>query len=230
MTARWLQPLRRGARRLGLTKIIGGIIAGGRYEARLNAAMSASIRPGDCVWDVGANIGHYTAVFADLTGATGHVFAFEPSPQNVQRLRNAVGGRANVTVLNVGLSDHDGEARFRQGADDIGATSQVVTGAAAGGEQFVDVSLRNGDGLIASGSAKAPNVLKIDVEGHEPEVLKGMPGILSRPELRHIFIEVHFALLEERGMPGAPAQIEDILRSHGFDLRWIDPSHVYGWK
>jgi FkbM family methyltransferase len=228
MTAPWLQPLRRAARRLGVTKIIGGLLAGGQYEARLNDAMSASIRPGDCVWDVGANMGLYTAVFAGLTGEGGHVFAFEPSPQNVQSLRRATSAYSNVTVLNIGLSDRDENARFKQGADDIGATSQVVSGTGQDSGQFVEVVLRSGDALIAAGGATSPNVLKIDVEGHELEVLTGLKATLARPDLRHIFIEVHFTLLEERGSLDAPARIEALLRANGFGVRWIDPSHLYG--
>jgi Methyltransferase FkbM domain len=58
------------------------------------------------------------------------------------------------------------------------------------------------DALVGS---PMPNVVKIDVEGYEPEVINGMPNILSN--VRAAFIEVHFSILESKGMLQHPAAI-----------------------
>src|SRR5208337_2172509 len=66
-----------------------------------------------------------------------------------------------------------------------------------------------------------PNVMKIDVEGFEEEVLTGMPRVLADPRLRAIFLEVHFALLEQRGKTTAPLRIERTLREYKFRTKWF---------
>jgi hypothetical protein len=71
-----------------------------------------------------------------------------------------------------------------------------------------------------------PNLLKIDVEGFEEEVLKGMELLLAAPQVRAIFLEVHFEILESRGRSEAPLRIEKLLRSNGLMPRWVDSSHI----
>ena len=50
------------------------------YEARFMRALNARVRPGDVVWDIGANVGMYTQQFAHAVGRSGRVIAFEPAP------------------------------------------------------------------------------------------------------------------------------------------------------
>ena len=70
------------------------------------------IRPGDCVIDVGANIGMFT-LFVLQQAPDARIFAVEPSPAVYEALsQNASMYGTNVTPLNVGLADHDGEATF----------------------------------------------------------------------------------------------------------------------
>jgi hypothetical protein len=71
-----------------------------------------------------------------------------------------------------------------------------------------------------------PNVIKIDVEGYELEVIEGLPRVLSSKELRSVFVEVHFSLLHNRKLDRAPAAILQTLRRHGFQVHWVDPSHI----
>lgn len=68
-------------------------------------------------------------------------------------------------------------------------------------------------------------MVKIDVEGFELDVLKGMSGLLADPALRAIFVEVHFLALANRGLHTAPADMIALLRAAGFEIQWIDPSH-----
>jgi hypothetical protein len=78
---------------------------------------------------------------------------------------------------------------------------------------------------------RCPNVIKIDVEGFEEEVLTGMPRVLANQGLRAIFLEVHFALLEQRGKPTAPIRIQQKLRDCGFTIKWLrSRSHLQGTR
>lgn len=220
--------LRNAGRILGINRIVASLWGGG-YEDRFQTAMLGTIRPGDIVWDVGANVGFYSKKFSDIVGTSGRIFACEPSPSNLLRLRDSIASRDNVTVLPFALGEREEVVRFEQGGDSLGATSRIVE-KAAHSDGTVDVRVANGDQMIASGEAAFPNVIKIDTEGFELEVLRGLRNSLRRRELRSLCIEVHFGLLKDRGLPNAPADIEEILGSSGFTLTWPDASHVFATR
>jgi FkbM family methyltransferase len=186
----------------------------------------AAIRPGDCIWDVGANTGYYTTQLAERTGPSGKVFAFEPSPINLTRLKKAAAGLSNVTLFGLALSDRDGRGAFRQGDDQLGATSRMVDQKECA--DHMTIEMVRGDDVIARGWAETPNVVKIDVEGHELEVLLGLCDQFPNGQLRDVFVEIHFRLLYEAGRSDVPGKIVMLLEAAGFDLRWLDPSHLHG--
>lgn len=210
-------------RALGLNRVIASYLLGSGYETKYDNAFSSILRPGDCVWDVGANVGYYTRSFAELVGHEGLVFAFEPSPANFARLKSACLNHPRVRMLNFGLGSEEAQLAFQQGTDDLGATSRVMDSTVAG---TVLVDIRTGAGLISAGEALAPNAIKIDVEGFELEVLLGLGVHLSAPALHAIGVEVHFGILKSRGIADAPGQIERLLQQHGFSVSWPDASHI----
>lgn len=218
--------LRSQLRRTGLTKVLGRLRSGKNYEAAVDEALLGALRPGDIAWDIGANVGLYTRKIAERVGAGGRVYAFEPSPANAAQLKANCATLANVTLLNCGLSSQAGRTKFLQGSDDIGATSRIVGAGDIGANALQDVELRRADDIVASGTAPVPDVVKIDVEGHEYDVLEGMADVLANRRLRTLIVEVHFGLLADAGRPEVPGLIERRLASNGFETRWIDPSHL----
>jgi Methyltransferase FkbM domain len=92
------------------------------------------------------------------------------------------------------------------------------------------VELRSGDEAICEGAIETPDVIKIDVEGHELQVLKGVSDTLHGDRVRAIFVEMHFALLAAEGCGEAPREIERLLKSRGFAIRWPDPSHLHAFR
>ncbi len=216
--------LRSALRAAGLTKPLSGLLGRRNYEEEVDRALLSAVRPGDQVWDVGANVGHYSSRLAHAVGPRGRVFAFEPSPLNRQRLAETASGFANIVIMPFGLSVRSGQVAFQQGADEIGATSRLSRETA--GDGMVSVELHRGDEVVASGIATTPNAIKIDVEGHELEVLEGLGVVLSSPTLRAVVVEVHFGLLAKDGRADVPNRIESTLRDAGFTLRWIDRSHL----
>jgi FkbM family methyltransferase len=218
--------LRRFARALGLTPILGRYLNRRGYELAFDDALAAAMRPGDTVWDVGANVGYYSRRFAEAVRPGGQVFAFEPSPVTLPRLRAEVGSEQDVTIVPVGLGAEAATMSFVQSDDDLGVASKVVAPGTAEGAH--EVEIETGDRLVRDGRVVPPNVIKIDVEGFELDVLKGMTATLRDPRLRSVCVEVHFTQLAERGLPTAPRTIERLLREAGFTLRWTDPSHLVG--
>lgn len=216
----WLRSL---ARRLGLTRVVARLISSGRYEAAFDDALFATLRPGDIVWDVGANVGLYTVRFAASVGDAGQVFAFEPVPSTREELRRQTGSLSNVTIVPVALGNRNAVVDMRAGGDEKGATSRIVESV---GASALTAEMSTADRLFADGGARAPNVVKIDTEGFELEVLEGMTNLLAGPSMRAIFVEVHFGILAERGLANAPATIEALLSSAGFATKWVDMSHI----
>lgn len=219
-----LLALRRFGQRLGVLRPVVRAyrrIFRTEYEASFDRAIESALRPGAVVWDVGANIGHYTQNFADRVGPEGMVLAFEPSPPSAALLRSRFGEMANVRIEEVALSDVTGSAAFF--TSDESVTDGLFEGSMAAAGATVEVPVCRGDSYPTE---LWPNIVKIDVEGFELEVLEGLVGILPDDRLEHLFVEVHFLNLAKRGRGSAPNQIVTLLRKHGFRAIWVDPSHI----
>lgn len=198
-------------------------LQGYNYEAAFDTALIKCISASDTVWDVGANEGYYTAKFSNKV-ASGTVVAFEPSPRTFALLQKKFEQFPNVRLENVALADRNGEASFF--VSDSSVEDSLFNRAASTNTE-VKVRTARGDSWV---SHFPPNVIKIDVEGFELDVLKGMEDVLVSPQMRHVFIEVHFSILADRGQPGAPKEIVQRLERTGFSVEWLGPSHLVGHR
>jgi FkbM family methyltransferase len=151
------------------------------------------IRPGDLVFDVGANRGDKAAVFVAL-GA--RVLAIEPDAQTAAALRRRFDHESRVQVLAAGIGATTGEMLFHPSPHPTRSTFTVDRMRRLGdGEHMswgpgVRVPVSTLDALIAAHGI--PRFCKIDVEGYEPEVFRG----LSRP-LPSLSFEFHGELLDD---------------------------------
>jgi FkbM family methyltransferase len=221
------------ARKLGLLAPLGRLkrsadrlLGRAGYEHAFQDALHRAVKPGDIVWDVGANVGLYAREFAREVGASGVVCAFEPMPACLEQLRRACADAPNVRAFGLALGERAAELPLWTSADPLGSTHSLIEHHHHESAAPLTVKVLPGDELIARGEAPAPNVLKIDVEGFEEDVIKGLGGALARPECRAVLIEVHFAILEERGERHAPARMQRFLRERGFHVEWTDASHL----
>jgi FkbM family methyltransferase len=85
---------------------------GKSYEESFDSKMLSLVKPGDVVWDIGANVGVFTLKFSDAVGDRGRVVAFEPAPGTFRTLADATAGLENVVLRNVALADYTGKASF----------------------------------------------------------------------------------------------------------------------
>lgn len=185
------------------------------YEDKFAPALLNSIRPDDCVWDVGANTGFYTE---QLARRARHVVAFEPISENMERLRAR--RLVNVRCVQAALGDTEGVVTMAINAQYSSIVESPYVPSNAARET---VAVKIGDKLLSE--LPRPAILKIDVEGYEPEVIRGMQQVLC--DVRGAFIEVHFAILERRGMRQAPAAIVRTLKKLGLtNIKWVDASHI----
>ena len=151
-----------------------------------------SLRPGDVFLDIGANVGVYTVLSARAVGEAGCVLAFEPEIRRFERLQEnlTLNGFRNVRPFRVALGEAEGEGRlYVKGPP----SPSLVTphGHLAAGAEWEVVKVVNGDEYWRAHVLPAPRVVKIDVEGFELSVLKGLRGLLSGPATTFLVCEIH---------------------------------------
>ena len=144
----------------------------GSYEYHKQRALQHELKIGDVVYDIGANVGFYSLLASALVGETGHVYSFEPFPDNLRDLDrhlelNHVG---NCTVIDAAVSSVDGEAIFDPSEDRC-----MGHLAASGSLRVRTVTL---DGLVSRKQIRPPNLMKIDIEGAEFECLQGASNVI----------------------------------------------------
>jgi FkbM family methyltransferase len=182
------------------------------------------------VWDVGANIGLYTQKFLKVVGVSGQVIAIEPAPFSAKLCKDIAGkdiGGSNLLVVESALGSKEGIAKLEVSDEYPTASTNRISSNTD--RNTVSVPILTGDSLALK-LGSFPNLIKIDVEGFEVEVLKGMTEVLHSPSLKAIFIEVHFKLLEERGDKFGVQTIINILEECQFKVKWIDFSHIMGTR
>jgi len=147
------------------------------YAARLH------ILPTDIVYDIGANSGHVTEI---LASAAKHVYAFEPNLAVIAAL--AARSLPNVTIVNEAVSDVAGTADFHVDVrENVGAvaSSLLKLPGLEGQTELLTVKTTTVD-EFARRTGTTPDLIKIDVEGFEPEVLTGAAETIARR--RHVII------------------------------------------
>lgn len=146
------------------------------------------VSEGDWVLDVGANIGIFSARLSKLVGSTGRVIAVEPVPTTFRVLvhNSRLFTHPNVTPLNIAISSQPAVASMHIPKTSSGlpalARASLVTSAEHNGQkknvQVVCLS------LAQTAFPRPIAFVKIDVEGHEAQVLAGLSAILQRDHPR----------------------------------------------
>jgi FkbM family methyltransferase len=158
----------------------------GSYEEGFCSRLAEAVKPGDVCHDIGAFRG-YTAGVMALAGAC-EVCAFEPVPLNQQVVRRVIALNPGLPIklVEAAVGAEEGVIKITIHED----ASMNFVGKDASGRPSIDVRMLTLDASIASGEVKAPQLLKIDVEGAEASVLRGAPKAL-RESVREIFVELH---------------------------------------
>lgn len=142
----------------------------------------AGIRPGDTVFDIGANIGIYSLVAA---AAGANVHAVEPYPPNLSALhRNTQENSFDINILEIACTSESGETTLN--VPEEGYTEQSPS---IDSDDGVTINCCTGDEL--TDEFGFPNTIKIDVEGAEGDVLSGFESTLQSGKCRAIYCEIH---------------------------------------
>jgi len=190
----------------------------GHYEPFASQVFNSLLREGMTVVDIGAHVGYYTLLAAKGVGASGRVFSFEPEPRNFGLLcRNiSLNALANVFPQQKALLDRDGTHHFYLAAEAFGSHGIYRQDATAG---RIEVETTTLDELF-SGRTETVQVIKMDAEGAEPLILKGMKDVISRCDKLALLTEFFPPNLRAGGHP-PEAYLTD-LAGHGFVLYLLD--------
>lgn len=185
----------------------------GYWEMWNTEAIVGLIKPGMTALDIGAHCGYFSLLLADLVGPEGRVLSFEPNPPIAELLRRSIavnGFDGRTTVHEVALGDQSGAAILDVPRNEP-KNAHVVQGVAGPG--MVEVPLQRADRI--AGAAEV-DFIKIDAEGAEQAIWKGLEGILQ--QRRPLTI-----LLEFAGVRYAdPASFLDEILAYGFNLAEVD--------
>jgi len=161
----------------------------GQYEVEKTEGIVRTISEDDIVFDIGAHVGYYTLIMAQIAGPRGHVFAFEPRKLNRDFLKKHIrlNDFTNVTVFPYCVGDTRRTVHF-----------ETRTGTGTGhvsDEGDISVEMISIDDAVEEGLLRAPSAIKLDVEGAENLVLDGAMKTIAAHKPKMI-LAVHSDQLE----------------------------------
>lgn len=196
------------------------IIRDGHWEPHVDSVLSALVRPGDTIFDIGANMGYYSVKLGGLAGQGGQVYAFEPNPEMYEVLCDNlhINGMASTSrPFCLAVGENTGKVPF-------GYERHFPGGGQVGGltdkRETIEVEMVRIDDVVPTDCVA--DVIKMDVEGYEILALRGMTALLARSPRAVMVLEVSYA----QWTPfGSPAQLlKEIAGDRGlFVLRCGDP-------
>lgn len=171
-------------------------------EIQMFEELVDELQPGDVFYDVGAHLGWHAVVAASVDAEI-EVVAFEPHPEIASQLSTVLETTGHdATIEQVALYDSPGAVEFTASPE---AGAHVAGARGDHPDETISVETVDGDSLVERGEIQPPDILKIDAEGAEAEVLRGLEQTIESESPRIIYCEIHEVqrpvtrLLEEYG-------------------------------
>ena len=194
-------------------------LEGAWYETAINHLLQQHLPTQDVFIDIGANIGVYSLLAGKLMDDSRRVIAFEANPATFAFLQEhiALNRVSNATLYQVALGDDTGTITLQDCTAGNGRTSAVTHDTS---DRACDVPLRRGDDLLVDVPPDARGICKIDVEGMEYHVVRGLQAVIAtRPALWYV-IEINPAWIAQTGE--SAQGLHDIFAAQGFVAYRID--------
>lgn len=190
----------------------------GVFEFNEISVCKSLIKENDVILDVGGNIGFHSIHFAHYA-SKGKVYSFEPSPETFELLSRNCKPYANIQPINIGIGKSEGVAKFHYASDhsysgfkDTGKKEIINS------EELPIMSL---DAWTKKQELNRVDFVKIDVEGFEDQVLKGMSEVISAYK-PIIFIEIS----PTKNQTANPHEIFNSLLNYGYDAFYIQNNRL----
>ena len=193
----------------------------GVWEPNLTQFMKQTIKQGDIVVDIGANIGYFTLLMSGLVQKDGSVVSIEASAPTFGKLaKNIERNRcANVISRQVAVSDHKGEIRLFQSEHGDKDTGKITTVEQSGAAVFTSVTC---DTLMNILTAAVPisrvSFLKIDIEGAEAPLLSEI--IENKDQFAPRLVVVS-------EISDANISFVDVFKANGFQCFYLENDYTY---
>jgi len=198
-------------------------IAGGEHEADVIRVFRCFLTQHSVVLDIGANFGLYTALAGSIIRTHGRLYAFEGNPRVFECLQRTIVANdlyhnRNIVAANVLISDRSGRGVLHYSANLPSGGTMSDVPLVGGMQRSVEVDMTTIDEFLPSDLSV--DLVKIDVEGHEPLVLRGMERTIARSPNIRIILEFADTLLANTQDPG---EFVDYIRGLGFAICRILP-------
>jgi len=186
------------------------------YEPNQTEVVKKYVHEGDTVIDIGAHVGYYTLLMAQLVGKNGKVYSFEPDPVNFQLLKKSVeiNGFENVVLIQKAVSNITDKVKLFLGNDDS-AINRIYDAKLGDTKESIDVESVTIDEYFKEND-ELVNFIKIDSEGSEVKIINGMKQFLSRNQELVMMTEFFPFLIKKSG--DEPNQYLKSLEKFGFSL------------
>jgi FkbM family methyltransferase len=152
------------------------------------------------IFDVGANVGDYTKTLRDVFGANAGIFCFEPSVRTFELLQTNISPDRKSEAFNFGFGNR-AEKRtlfFDQPTSTIASLYGVPSSHSANGDSTEQIEIRTVDQFCVERSIDRIHFLKIDVEGHELQVLEGAAQTIGASKVDFIQFEFGFRQMDSK--------------------------------
>jgi FkbM family methyltransferase len=174
-------------------------LLGWEMEVHFLPVFRSFLRAGSVVLDIGANFGLYTAASATLVKDHGRLFSFEANPHTFDFLMrtlyaNRLSHHPNVTAINALIGDSAGRGTLHYLPQFLGGATMTDIGQWGPAKQSIELDMITIDDFLPHDLRV--DLVKIDVEGHEPYVIRGMKDTIDRSPNIRIFLEFVEAFLE----------------------------------
>jgi len=198
-----------------------GLAKNGIHEKTITEYAKNTIKKNDWVIDIGANIGYYAIIFADWVGTQGKVFAFEPEPSNFKILKKNIhhNNFENIFAENLAVAEKEKKTKLYLSKKASGQHKIYYTPALS--KKFISIDCCSLDEYFTKNKYDIDKIsfVKIDVEGSEFGVLKGMKSILENKNLEIVF---EFDPNQIRDYGINPSEILKFLSDYNFHFSIIN--------
>jgi len=200
----------------------------GVYEAPETDLVARIVRTGDICIDAGCHLGYYSCLFAKLVGNKGRVYSFDASPYACLGTKRNLGlnGFCSANVMQVALADTEGTRPFHVSADDQTGLSSL--GAIPNIKETILVRSSPLEAFLEDQCVERVRLLKLDVEGAEEMVLRGLGSFLVAHLIDYILIECFDERLQL--LESSTKKITDILKSAGYKPWGYGMENQVGWS
>lgn len=164
------------------------------HDLYLFRTLEKILNPGDILWDVGANVGTVSSYFAHPRFQLSELHSFEPNPTPLNTLRSLLTNHPSAKVHPFGLGNKDETVSMDVSSGETSCTGTIKRDLDQ--EKSIQIHIRNGDNFRDEFKLGCPNVIKIDVEGFEPDVFAGIGGTIA--QCRPVIIFEHIWLSDDQ--------------------------------